>query len=73
MTNPVTEPAPGRDIAILIEIMRRLRAECPWDQVQTFDTIAPYTIEEAYEVASTIQDGDLKALPGEGLSRKRRQ
>ena len=65
MTNPVTEPAPGRDIAILIEIMRRLRAECPWDQVQTFDTIAPYTIEEAYEVASTIQDGDLKALPGE--------
>ena len=65
MTNPVTEPAPGRDIAILIEIMRRLRAECPWDRVQTFDTIAPYTIEEAYEVASTIQDGDLKALPGE--------
>ena len=65
MTNPVTEPAPGRDIAILIEIMRRLRAECPWDQVQTFDTIAPYTIEEAYEVASAIQDGDLKALPGE--------
>ena len=65
MTNPVTEPAPGRDIAILIEIMRRLRAECPWDRVQTFDTIAPYTIEEAYEVASAIQDGDLKALPGE--------
>ena len=65
MTNPVTEPAPGRDIAILIEIMRRLRAECPWDRVQTFDTIAPYTIEEAYEVAGAIQDGDLKALPGE--------
>ena len=56
---------PGRDIAILIEIMRRLRAECPWDRVQTFDTIAPYTIEEAYEVAGAIQDGDLKALPGE--------
>jgi ATP diphosphatase len=58
MTNPVTDPAPGRDIAILIEIMRRLRVECPWDRVQTFDTIAPYTIEEAYEVASAIQDGD---------------
>jgi ATP diphosphatase len=65
MTNPVTDPAPGRDIAILIEIMRRLRVECPWDRVQTFDTIAPYTIEEAYEVASAIQDGYLKALPGE--------
>jgi ATP diphosphatase len=65
MTNPVTDPAPGRDIAILIEIMRRLRDECPWDRAQTFDTIAPYTIEEAYEVASAIQEGDLKALPGE--------
>jgi ATP diphosphatase len=65
MTNPVNAPVPGRDIATLIEVMRRLRDECPWDRVQTFDTIAPYTIEEAYEVASAIQDGDLKALPGE--------
>ncbi len=61
----MTNPEPGRDIAILLEIMRRLRNECPWDRVQTFDTIAPYTIEEAYEVASAIQDGDLKSLPGE--------
>jgi hypothetical protein len=38
----------------LVEIMRRLRdpvSGCEWDTVQTFDTIAPYTIEEAYEVA----------------------
>ena len=55
----MTNPVPGRDIAVLIEIMRRLRAECPWDRAQTFATIAPYTIEEAYEVASAIEDGDL--------------
>jgi ATP diphosphatase len=39
----------------LLEIMRRLRDPkngCPWDIEQTFDTIAPYTIEEAYEVAN---------------------
>ena len=63
MTTPDLEP--GRDITVLLEVMRRLRAECPWDKVQTFATIAPYTIEEAYEVASTIQDGDFRALPGE--------
>jgi ATP diphosphatase len=45
--------------------MKRLREGCPWDRVQTFDTIAPYTIEEAYEVASAIADKDLKSLPGE--------
>ncbi|MDB5736146.1 MAG: Nucleoside triphosphate hydrolase [Alphaproteobacteria bacterium] len=61
----MTNPEPDRDINTLLEIMRRLRAECPWDRVQTFATIAPYTIEEAYEVASAIHDGDLKALPGE--------
>jgi MazG family protein len=58
---------PGRDIAILLAIMARLRGPggCPWDSAQSFATIAPYTIEEAYEVASAIQEGDLKALPGE--------
>lgn len=64
MTNP-TNPKSGREITVLLEIMRRLRAECPWDKAQTFETIAPYTIEEAYEVASAIQDGDLNALPAE--------
>ncbi len=58
---------PSRDIAVLLEIMARLRGPggCPWDRDQSFATIAPYTIEEAYEVASAIQDHDLKALPGE--------
>jgi ATP diphosphatase len=58
---------PSHDIETLLEIMRTLRGPdgCPWDREQTFATIAPYTIEEAYEVASTIADGDLEALPGE--------
>jgi MazG family protein len=47
--------------------MRALRGPdgCPWDRAQTFETIAPYTVEEAYEVAASIEDGDLKALPDE--------
>src|SRR3954470_10499007 len=66
MTTP-PDPKPSRDIADLLEIMRRLRADdgCPWDKTQTFATIAPYPVEEAYEVAATIEDGDLKALPDE--------
>lgn len=62
---PTSDLKPGRDIAILLEVMARLRSQCPWDKAQTFTTIAPYTIEEAYEVASAIQDGDFQALPGE--------
>ena len=52
----------------LLEIMRRLRdpqTGCPWDIEQTFDTIAPYTIEEAYEVADAIERGDMADLKGE--------
>ena len=49
----------------LVEIMRRLRdpvSGCPWDIEQDFATIAPYTIEEAYEVADAIQRGDMEHL-----------
>ncbi|ARU00948.1 nucleoside triphosphate pyrophosphohydrolase [Yoonia vestfoldensis] len=52
----------------LLEIMRRLRDPdkgCPWDIVQDFDTIAPYTIEEAYEVADAIARADWPDLEGE--------
>jgi ATP diphosphatase len=51
----------------LREIMARLRAEdgCPWDRQQTFETIAPYTIEEAYEVAEAIAHGDMAGLRDE--------
>jgi len=52
----------------LLGIMAKLRdpnGGCPWDLEQSFRTIAPHTIEEAYEVADTIERDDLKALPGE--------
>ena len=52
----------------LVEIMRRLRdpkTGCEWDSVQTFETIAPYTIEEAYEVADAIARKDMDALADE--------
>jgi len=52
----------------LVEIMRRLRdpkTGCEWDSVQTFETIAPYTIEEAYEVADAIARNDMDALADE--------
>ena len=57
-----------RDIADLLAIMRRLRdpeGGCPWDIAQSFETIAPYTIEEAYEVAGAIEDKDWPALKDE--------
>ena len=52
----------------LEQIMRRLRdpgTGCEWDSVQTFETIAPYTIEEAYEVADAIARDDMDALADE--------
>ena len=52
----------------LVKIMRRLRdpvSGCEWDSVQTFETIAPYTIEEAYEVADAIARNDMDALADE--------
>ena len=51
----------------LLAIMERLRAPngCPWDRQQTFASIAPYTIEEAYEVADAIERGDLQHLKEE--------
>src|ERR1700691_1248083 len=59
---------PSRDISRLIEIMAQLRTPvtgCPWDLEQNFETIAPYTIEEAYEVADAIARGDLDDLKDE--------
>ena len=52
----------------LLDIMARLRdpeTGCPWDVAQDFSTIAPYTIEEAYEVADAIEHGDPKELKDE--------
>src|SRR5437764_11146146 len=55
----------SRDISRLVEIMAALRTPgtgCPWDLEQNFETIAPYTLEEAYEVADAIARGDLTDL-----------
>ena len=68
---PVDQDArmtPSRDIARLLEIMAALRTPgtgCPWDLEQNFATIAPYTLEEAYEVADAIARNDLDDLRDE--------
>jgi ATP diphosphatase len=59
---------PPASLSDLVEIMRRLRdpqTGCEWDTAQSFATIAPYTIEEAYEVADAIRRGDMAALKDE--------
>lgn len=68
----MTPPAPANvdvtGLRTLLAIMARLRDPergCPWDVAQTFETIAPYTIEEAYEVADAIARDDIAALKGE--------
>jgi ATP diphosphatase len=63
-----TPPPDGRGIDRLIAIMAQLRnpdGGCPWDLEQSFETIAPYTIEEAYEVADAIEKQDMGALKDE--------
>lgn len=60
--------SPSRDIERLVEIMAALRTPgtgCPWDLEQDFASIAPYTIEEAYEVVDAIARGDLLELKDE--------
>lgn len=64
----VDDMKPARQIDRLLEIMAALRnpeSGCPWDLRQTFASIAPYTIEEAYEVADAIERGDMTDLADE--------
>ena len=64
----MTSIKPSRDLQRLIAIMAALRTPgtgCPWDLKQDFASIAPYTIEEAYEVADAIARGDLDELKDE--------
>jgi ATP diphosphatase len=66
--DPTFKPSPSSDIAMLVAIMAALRTPetgCPWDLEQTFGTIAPYTIEEAYEVVDAIARNDLADLRDE--------
>jgi len=61
----MAHPPNGRDLAALVEIMAQLRdpaTGCPWDIAQSFSTIAPYTIEEAYEVADACARDDMAGL-----------
>jgi len=61
-------PAAAHPVFRLVEIMARLRSPgggCPWDLEQSFASIVPYTVEEAYEVADAIERGDLADLKGE--------
>jgi len=67
-TPEMSEIGNPRDITSLLTVMARLRdpdGGCPWDLEQDFATIAPYTIEEAYEVADAIDRGDLADLKDE--------
>lgn len=67
-SKPTSPVKPSRDIVRLIEIMAALRTPgsgCPWDLEQNFGSIAPYTIEEAYEVADAIARSDLSDLRDE--------
>jgi nucleoside triphosphate diphosphatase len=60
--------SPEAELRRLLDIMAALRdpaGGCPWDREQNFDSIAPYTIEEAYEVADAIARRDFTALPDE--------
>ncbi len=63
-----SDPKPSRDIGRLLELMGRLRTPrtgCTWDLAQTFESIAPYTVEEAYEVADAIARGAIGDLRDE--------
>lgn len=65
---PLTPPPPPFSIETLRQILRDLRNPvdgCPWDREQDFASIAPYTIEEAYEVADAIERNDMPALADE--------
>ena len=67
-TAPARPASAEAELRRLIDIMAALRDPlrgCPWDRQQSFATIAPYTIEEAYEVADAIADRDFAALPDE--------
>ena len=68
MTNSHDTTAPASAFLKLIDVMSRLRTPesgCPWDLEQSYATIAPYTIEEAYEVADAIERGDMTDLKEE--------
>ncbi|GAA0379263.1 nucleoside triphosphate pyrophosphohydrolase [Microbispora corallina] len=59
---PGSYDLPGARLLDLVQVMDRLRRECPWDRSQTHESLVPYLVEEAYEVLETIHEGDYSAL-----------
>ncbi|GGT18422.1 MazG family protein [Nonomuraea spiralis] len=59
---PGSYDLPGSRVLDLVAVMDRLRTECPWDRKQTHESLAPYLLEESYEVLETIEQGDYPAL-----------
>lgn len=53
---------PGARLIALVEVMDRLRTDCPWDAKQTHQTLAPYLVEETYEALEALEGGDQAAL-----------
>ena len=63
--NPPSPPFTLQSLATILSDLRNPVDGCPWDREQDFASIAPYTIEEAYEVADAIERSDMDALRGE--------
>lgn len=59
---PVSVDRPGAAVLELVEVMDRLRRECPWDAKQTHQSLAPYLLEESYETLDALDRGDLAHL-----------
>jgi XTP/dITP diphosphohydrolase len=59
---PASYDLPGARLLDLVQVMDRIRAECPWSSRQTHKGLAKYGIEEAYELVEAIEDGDRKEL-----------
>jgi ATP diphosphatase len=65
-SDPGAPPRAGRvSLDRALDLVRFLRANCPWDREQTPETLIPYLLEESHEVVDAVQDGDASALEGE--------
>lgn len=63
--NKMTTPVATQELADLVELMARLRTDCPWDKKQTNLSLIPYAIEETYELVDAIYSGDTEDIKGE--------
>jgi XTP/dITP diphosphohydrolase len=63
--SPGQPPVPGTALLRLVEVMATLRVSCPWDHKQTHESLAPYLLEECYEVLDALESGEPAALRDE--------